>query len=176
MNTLKIAIVGPESTGKTTLAAALAVHYQTTFVPEIARNWLQQLGRNYKREDLAELAKLQSDAEDALLANSPSILIADTTLSVIRIWSEYKYGAADPEIVSQEEKRAYDLTLLTDADLDWEADPLRENPNDRMDIFSAYYRHLIRQNRDFSVIFGHGDERFQRAVRIIDQMPRLKQL
>ena len=88
----RIAIIGPESTGKSTLAKELAEYYKTVYVPEVARFYIDELKRSYNQNDLLEIAKLQCDEEDKLLHQANEILICDTNLLVIKIWSEFKYG------------------------------------------------------------------------------------
>lgn len=170
MSTFRIAIIGPESTGKTRLCEQLAGHFGAMAVPEIARKWVSMLGRPYCMEDLVELTRLQEEAEDEFLARNPAILFCDTNLTVIRVWSQFKYGTVDPYIIERESRREYDLILLADTDLPWEDDPLREHPGQRKEIFSLYYRMLIASSWNFRVIFGLGDVRLQRAVTIIRGM------
>jgi nicotinamide riboside kinase len=170
MSTFRIAIIGPESTGKTRLAEQLAAHFNTVAVPEIARGWIAELGKPYQQEDLVELSRLQAEAEDKLLSKKPPLLICDTNQTVIRIWSLFKYGTVDPVITDNDACRQYELILLTDIDIPWEQDPLRENPRQRAELYSLYYRTLIASNRKFRIIFGQGDERLQRAVNIIRMM------
>lgn len=164
MNVLRVAIIGPESTGKTRIAEQLAALYGAPVVPEVAREWLTNLGRPYEWEDLSELSRLQEEAEELIIAQSPPVLICDTDQTVIRIWSTFKYGKVDPGILEREQRRHYDLTLLTDIDLPWVPDPLRENPGQRAELFSMYYRTMISKNRNFRIIFGRGEDRLQRAV------------
>lgn len=161
----RIAIVGPESTGKSMLAAALAKHFQCGFVKEVARDYLEHLGRPYQQSDLDDIARLQVAEEEKVLATNPPVLICDTTLLVIRIWSEYKYGNCSDTILSLEKSRHYDHYLLTDIDLPWEDDPLREHPHERQQLFSIYYRALMRQSVPFSVVFGEGIERVERSLK-----------
>ncbi len=167
MKTLKIAIVGPESTGKTVLSQELAAYFNCPLVPEVSRDYLMHLERDYTFEDLKKIALRQVEAEDMALYQNPGMLICDTTLLVIKIWSEYKYHRCDEWIVTEEKSRPYDLFLLTDIDLAWKEDPLREHPHARKELFSLYYRHLVNTHLHFRLIFGNGPERTERAIRII---------
>ena len=164
-NIKRIGIVGPESTGKSSLAAAMAQHFGCGFVKEIARDYLEHLGRPYQQQDLDEIARLQIAEEEKVLRTHPPILICDTTLFVIRIWSEYKYGNISDTILQLDRQRHYDYYLLTDIDLPWEDDPLREHPNERQQLFSLYYRALIQQPVPFAVVFGEGNERVGRGLK-----------
>jgi nicotinamide riboside kinase len=164
-----IGIVGPESTGKSALSTELAQKYGVARVPEVARDFLENLNRPYREEDLLHLAHLQLKAEQDVLKTNPTVLICDTTLLVIRIWSQFKYKRCHPEILKLEEERQYDLFLLTDIDLAWEVDPLREHPDRRGELFGWYYRALLEKNTPFSIIRGHGIERTQNAIRTIER-------
>lgn len=161
----RIGIVGPESTGKSALAAALAKHYHCGFVKEVAREYLEHLGRPYEQNDLDEIARLQIAEEEKVLNTHPPVLICDTTLLVIRIWSLYKYGTISDTLLHLDRQRHYDHYLLTDIDLPWEDDPLREHPHERKELFSLYYRALIQQPVPFTVIFGEGEERVKRGLK-----------
>lgn len=166
----RIGIVGPESTGKSALSIELARHYGVNRVPEVARDFLENLNRPYREEDLLHLARLQLNAEQDVLKSGPLVLICDTTLLVIRIWSLFKYGRCHPEIIRMEEERAYDLFLLTDIDIPWEADPLREHPDRRSELFGWYYRALLEKSRPFAVVKGTGMERTLNAIRAIERI------
>jgi nicotinamide riboside kinase len=169
----RIAINGPESTGKSQLAADLARHFGCEYVPEIAREYLHQLGRPYEEKDLLEIARLQIDAEEKLLQQKPPVLICDTSLLVIKIWSHYKYGRCHPWIETTEQTRKYSLHLLTDIDLPWEDDPLREHPGQRLELFGIYYRELLQKPEPFFLIRGIGEERLKSALKSI-QLPKEK--
>lgn len=168
MSIPRIAVIGPESTGKTALAERLAAHYGTEAVPEIARGWIRQLDRPYRQDDLLEICRLQEEAEDQRLAQNPPVLICDTNLTVIRIWSIFKYGTVEPLIEERENGRKYDLILLTDIDLPWITDPLREHPENRKELFSIYYRALMGAGVEFQVVFGSGEDRFRRAISLAE--------
>lgn len=165
-----VGIVGPESTGKSTLTQALAKHFQVDFVPEIAREYLNQLGKDYQFDDLKKIALLQFEAENKERNKQQKIVFCDTTLLVIKIWSEFKYHRCDEWILKAEKESRYDLLLLTEIDLPWEEDPLREHPHERVELFSIYYRSLIQKNQPFKVIFGNEKERFERAIRAIESL------
>ena len=167
---LIIGIVGPESTGKSTLTNALAKYYHVEYVPEMAREYLNQLGRDYQIEDLKKIASLQLNAENTHRKLNLEIVLCDTTLLVIKIWSEYKYHQCDQWILKAEKESKYDLFLLTDIDLPWVEDPLREHPHERATLFSIYYRSLIQKKQPFKVIFGNEKERLERAINAIESM------
>jgi len=163
----RIAIIGPESTGKTDLAIALAKHYNGALVPEYAREYLHQLDRPYNQDDLLQIAKGQVAAVEKITAD---LLIADTDLHVIKVWSEYKYGNCDPWIIQQLDKQAFDLYILTYYDIPYEADPLRENPKERAYFFEIYKKLLIDSSIPFLIVKGSREERFKLAMNRIDTL------
>lgn len=162
----KIAIVGPESTGKSSLAAQLAEALGTAWVPEYARKYLQQIDRPYLQEDLTEIARGQLALEEAWLPKAKDFLICDTNLLVIKIWSEFKYGNLLPELENLIDLGAYKLHFLTYIDLPWTFDPLRENPSleDREELFSLYKTNLEEAGVDHQVLKGGEDERLTEAL------------
>lgn len=163
----KIAIVGPESSGKSTLCKKLAGHYHGTLVPEFARTYLDERSGNYKEEDLVEIARHQ----DQMIrkANKDSnMLFADTEVLVIRIWSLVKFGRCSPEINELWINQNFDLYLLCAPDLPWKPDPLREIPEKkgREDIFDLFLLELRAISAEFCVVSGN--DRFGMAVERID--------
>lgn len=140
----KIVVIGPESTGKSTLSQKLAAHYNTVWTPEYARQYLDELPCPYEQHDLLQIAKGQLQLEDEKARQANELLICDTDLYVIKVWSEHKYGQCDPRILEQIAARRYDLYLLTYIDIPWEDDPLREYPDPRMrEYFYRIYRDIV---------------------------------
>ncbi|MCD4735883.1 MAG: ATP-binding protein, partial [Bacteroidales bacterium] len=93
----RIAITGPESTGKSRLSAQLAEHFNTVWAPEYAREYLQKIQRPYTQEDLLEIAKGQKRMHEKMMKFARNILFCDTEMLVIKIWSEFKYGNCHPD-------------------------------------------------------------------------------
>lgn len=168
----KIVIIGPESTGKSTLSAALSDHFNEPWVPEFARDYLNTLDRNYHYEDLIEIARGQLRAEDPLSEAAKVLLFCDTDLHVIKVWSDHKYGRTDPWILSQIEKRKYDHYLLTDIDIPWQEDKLREHPSPQMrNYFLKQYRQvLIETGVPFTVVSGDLEERTCSAINVVKNL------
>jgi len=166
---LKIVITGPESTGKSTLAKELAKYYKTTFVEEYARIFLTNLGRPYVQQDLLEIAKRQIAQEDSATNKNPKLLICDTSLEVIKIWSEYKYQSVDVFITNSLKVRKPDLYLLMRPDLLWELDPLRENPDNRDELYKLYKNELMLSKVLFYEISGNRKQRFELAKEAIEK-------
>lgn len=164
----KIAIVGPESTGKSTLTQALATHYNTVWVPEYARRYLNQLHVPYNQKDLTKIAYGQLALEEEYLNSANRFLFCDTNLIVIKVWSEFKFGNCDQEILVQMMNRKYDLHLLTYIDLPWKPDPLREHPDKRKELFECYEAALREQNLQYSIIRGEEEQRIESAIQAVE--------
>jgi NadR type nicotinamide-nucleotide adenylyltransferase len=179
----KIVVLGPESTGKSTLCAALAAHYQTIWTPEYARAFLSKNGTKYTYDDLLTIAKGQIQKEEEALASlnkntvdqpTPKIsnkLILDTDMYVMKVWCEYVFNNCHHYILEQINQRSYDLYLLCDIDLPWAADEMREYPDagPRIELFTIYRELLINQNTPWGIVSGTGKERTENAIQLIDQ-------
>lgn len=170
----RIVITGPESSGKTTLARALARQYSALWVEEMAREYLANRdGQVYVEKDLLGIARLQLMEEDKRAAeavdNESPLLFCDTDLITIRIWGEEKYGRSDPWIVQQTEARPYDLWLLCSPDMPWEPDPLRENPHDRDRLFEVYERTLNQLTKPYAIMSGAHEERMRAVAKAIEE-------
>jgi len=165
----KLAIVGPESTGKSSLASALADRLNTQWVPEFARSYLETLGRPYEQADLCAIAEGQLQWEVQYARKASEWLICDTHLLVVRIWSEVKYGEAAPCILSDLRLQDYTYHLLTDVDLPWEPDPQREHPHRRQELFDMYHAHLTAAGIPFGIVQGEGEQRLEHAWKLLKQ-------
>lgn len=165
---LRIVLTGSESTGKTTLASQLAAHFDTVWAPEFARQYLNDLGRPYQAFDLLEIAKGQVALEDEFVKKASRLLFLDTSLEVLKIWSEYRYGNCHPWILEQLQLRLPDLYLLCQPDLPWEFDPLRENPHDRAALYERYRQTLAALGTPVFEVKGIGNERFEQAVQAVE--------
>lgn len=159
-----IVITGPESTGKTTLAAQLADHFNTAWVPEFARQYINQLNRPYTENDLLEIARGQMEQENRTLLSAKKPFFLDTSLEVIKIWADYKYGRCHPWIDAQIEKRKHDFYLLCQPDIPWQPDSQREHPYEREKIFEHYVQELTRQNANFVSVSGLEATRLTNAI------------
>ncbi len=162
----KIVIIGPESTGKSTLCKQLAEHYNTLWCPEFARTYLEKNGTNYTYEDLLIIAKGQLDLEDNFenltiknsfenFINQPKLFL-DTDMIVMKVWCEYIFGKCHDFILEEMKTRKYDLYLLCDIDLPWVKDELREYPDEkpRQELFNIYKNILEQQNTPWHLISG----------------------
>lgn len=165
MTPFRIAITGPESTGKSTLSAQLAEALGCPWRPEAAREYLNDLGRPYEEADLMQIFRKQQQDEQALLHQNPTFLILDTEETVLRIWSEEKYGRCDLRILQSIAENPPDLYLFTGIDLPWEPDPLREHPDpaDRLRLWKAYEAALISSGKPWVRLAGSAPVRLRHA-------------
>lgn len=182
----KIVILGPESTGKTTLCQQLAQHYQTIWCPEYAREYLLKNGTHYTFDDLALIAKGQLVLEDKYeeevsqkhteeyskfqIPNS-KLLFVDTDMYVMKVWCEFVFGKCHSFIEDEINKRHYDLYLLCNIDLPWVKDELREYPNEapRIELFSIYNNLLQQQTTPFAIISGNSNTRLEAAINAVEK-------
>ena len=175
VNLVKVVLFGPESTGKTTLARLLAEHYKTVWVPEFARDYLQEKFNRTQiiceYSDLLPIAKGQIRLENELAMEANRVLICDTDLLETLVYSrQYYEGRVDPLLRKYAELNTYDLYLLTDIDVPWEPDDLRDRPHQREEMFRAFEQTLIDYERDYIRLSGSQDQRMEAAIDHIDRL------
>ena len=135
---------------------------------EAARNYLNRLNRPYEEEDLLIIAKLQMELEEKCLSvKNVSLVICDTNLLVIKIWSIHKYQRCHPWIEEELKKNLYHQYLLTNIDLPWEDDPLREHPESRQLLFDRYQKDLIDMKANYEIVSGQGEQRFLKTLKLL---------
>ena len=177
----KIVVIGPESTGKSTLCKQLADHYKTIWCNEYAREYLLTHGTNYNYEDLLTIAKGQLALEDKYISEAASphtplatshYLFVDTDMYVMKVWCEFVFGKCHRFILENIVERKYDLYLLCNIDLPWTKDKLREYPDiqSRQKLYSIYKDIMINQTVPWVEISGDPHERLKRAINAIDKM------
>ncbi len=174
-NLVKIVLFGPESTGKTTLSRQLATHYNTLWVPEYAREYLQNKWDREQKpcepKDLLPIAKGQIASENKLSEKVTQLLICDTDLLETKVYSEaYYLGSCDSELEKYALQNTYDLYLLTYIDVPWEKDDLRDKPDQRKKMFTYFKNALDENNRPYVIIKGTKEERLKMAIKEIDQL------
>jgi nicotinamide riboside kinase len=177
---IKIAVYGPESTGKTTLTKQLATHFNTVWAPEFARDYLQEKWNTKQEicvaEDLLPIAIGQMQFENEALQKANKYLFADTCLMITKVFSEIHYGFCDAKLDKAARKHKYDLFFLTDVDVPWEQDDLRDAPNDRGATLEKFKQALIDNNKPFIILSGNAEMRFQKAIAIIEELTKAKEL
>ncbi|WP_348943621.1 ATP-binding protein [Chitinibacter sp. FCG-7] len=167
--TRKIAIVGPESCGKTSLARALARELQAPWVPEFSRPWFAAQRRTaYSMDDIIAIAHGQLALEQQL-ATGADWLVCDTSVLVCVIWAQVRFGECPAELAQLWRPQDYQLHLLTAADLPWQPDPLRENPLDRDALLTRYQTALEQTQAPFALVTGVGEARWQNAKQAVQQ-------
>lgn len=168
----RIVILGPESTGKSTLCQQLAAHYNTLWVPEYAREHLQKHGMAYTYTDLLTIARNQLILEDELAASAPGLIFVDTDMYVMKIWCEFVFGKCHQWILDRIAERKYALYLLCNIDLTWYPDPLREYPElePRKKLFHIYKDNMMNQHVPWKIISGSNEERFRKAVDAVNRL------
>lgn len=171
-NCLRIVLYGPESTGKTTLAKALATAYKTRWVPEYARNYLQEKWDKTKEvcslNDLLFIAKGQIEQENRAVQRAKKYVFCDTNILVTKAWSETHFnGYCAPEIQKWAATFKYDHYFLTDIDVPWKADDLRDRPSNRKEMF-LHFENLLKETKvSYTVLTGSNEQRLKKAQEII---------
>ena len=188
-NLKRIVIIGPESTGKSTLCEQLARQYKTVWCPEFAREYLLTHGTDYTFEDLLYIAKGQIALEDEYIQlagkleswevemplpnfPSPQLLFIDTDMYVLKVWCEFVFGNCHQWIIDKIVERTYDLYLLCNTDLPWVKDELREYPDleTRERLYAIYKDNMINQSVPWADISGNTEERLQKAIAAVDRL------
>lgn len=175
---MKIVVIGPESTGKSTLCESLAQHYNTEWCPEFAREWLLTNDKKYDYDDLLTIAKGQLALEDEFASQlqTPNsklkTLFIDTDMYVMKVWCEFVFSKCHNFIIDQIVERKYDLYLLCNVDLPWVKDELREYPDleSRLKLYHIYKDIMVNQSVPWIDISGDYDERLQKAISAVDKL------
>ena len=177
---IKITMFGPESTGKTTLAKQLAEHFDTVWIPEFARDYLQEkwdkTGLICEPDDLMPIAIGQTNLENEILSVANKFLFCDTNLMVTKVFSEIYYNFCDPILDKAARKHKYDLFFLTDIDVPWEKDDLRDKPEERAKTFKAFKNALEENNKPYILLSGNKEQRLQKAISIINDLVKAKEM
>ena len=143
----KVGIIGPESTGKSSLGQYLAKRYGATYVPEYARDYVASLHRPYTYDDVCHIARKQIEQIKEVGSGkweASDIIFFDTELIVTRVWFDYVYGKAPDWLLSAMQQYKMDTYLLTYPDIPWIPDPTRENGSDemRLQLFHRYEQEI----------------------------------
>ena len=177
MTVKKVVVIGPESTGKSSLCAMLATHFSSSWCPEYAREYLTTHGKAYQYADLLKIAKSQLILEDRytnelIESKKNPVLFVDTDMYVMKVWCEYVFHECHQFILQQICERKYDLYLLCDVDLPWVQDELREYPEDgpRKELYQIYKDLLVNQSVPWVEISGNSEERDQIAIDAVSKI------
>ena len=163
----RVAITGPESSGKTELACYLADRFRDMWVPEFSREYLAEMGLSYRLSDIEAIARGQFQREEQMISKAKKYLFCDTDFTVTKIWSEVVFSRCPEWIDLRFNEDHYDLYLLCYPDLPWKPDPLRQNPDNRKDLFLLYQKALVSIGANFRQVDGVGDERTQKAISFV---------
>lgn len=162
-----IVITGPESSGKTSIWNWLKESNDGHFIPEIARQYLEENGLDYKRQDLKKIAFQQFQKQLEGLNSKSSMIISDTCLLTITIWEEEKYGSIDNFIQEWLHLQKVDYYILMYPDIPWVDDPQRESEGDRKRLFTIYEEKIKNLSVPYSVIKGGEMNRKEEVIRIL---------
>lgn len=164
----KIAVIGPESTGKTELSQRLAEYFGGKWIPEYAREYVEKLGRKYTFDDVCEIAKKQIEDQN-LFENdrNEGFVFFDTDLIITKVWFEFCFRSVPGFVTEQLNKNYFDLYLLCDYDLDWIPDNVREHGDDRNYFFELYKTEIELLAKPYAVISGRNESRNENAVSAI---------
>lgn len=172
----KIVIIGPESTGKSTLCNQLADHYHTHYCPEFAREYLLVHGKDYIYDNLLTIAegqlKLEDETTQSAIANQKSAIFIDTDMYVMKVWCEFVFDKCHPWILRQITERKYDLYLLCNTDLPWVKDELREYPDlhTRETLFRIYKDIMINQPVPWVEVSGNHEARLLDSIGAVNRL------
>ncbi len=155
---IRIAVTGPESSGKTTLAYSLTKELKGLLIPEYARDYLKKRNGRYEQTDLDIIAKNQFANWEHI---EKKYLICDTEMLVLKIWSEFKYNVCSPFIIDKLKQQQFDLYFLCRPDIPWEEDFLREHPHERDKLFEIYHKELLAMKVPFTIVEGSHETRIK---------------
>lgn len=174
-NCIRICLFGPESSGKSTLSRKLSEHYNAPLVQEFARTYLQNLWDSEQKvcrpKDLLPIAAGQMALENKAVLEAKDLIICDTDLLTTKVYSEAYYQNWSPELLNKMAlENQYDLYLLTDIDIPWKNDDLRDRPNRREEMFDLFRQALVENDRPFILVSGSVEERATTAIKAINRL------
>ncbi len=165
-NVFVVCLYGPESTGKSVLAAALAKHFGTVWVPEVAREIVSS--NHFSREDIIEIGRAQTERVFQLKQKANRILICDTDLITTQIYSRQYLKVVPPVLYQLESMIQYDHYFLFDIDVPWVADGMRDLREQREEMFTVFKQELERRRIAYTLVRGNWAERQSIIVQKID--------
>lgn len=171
----RVCIIGAESTGTTTVARDLAIHYETVWVPEFGRYYSEAKKFGDKRwstDEFVFIARMQSEAEDKLAGISNKILICDTDAFATTIWHERYLNRQSAEVEAIALGRKYDLYIVSAPDIPFVQDGTRDGEHIRIWMHGRFLEALREQKKKFIVVTGSRQARLEQAVKVIDPIVR----
>jgi NadR type nicotinamide-nucleotide adenylyltransferase len=166
-----VVITGAESTGKSTLTEQLALHFNTLFMPEIARLYVEGLNRKYTYNDVEQIAKLQVENLNTLCKQPVPFVFVDTWLIITKVWFEFVYKKTPGWLVDEIRKMRIDLFLVCDTDLPWIYDPVRENGGENRNILqNLYIKNITEFGFKYRIVQGTNSERLANAINFVEEL------
>ena len=172
---VKIAIIGPESTGKSELTRALSVYFRSPYVSEYAREYVENLDRKYDFSDVCNIVQKQIEQElfyEKKSAENTEFVFFDTELIITKVWFEHCFGQVPDFLTERLEKRFFDFYLLCAPDLAWQADTVRENGDKRDFFFDWYKREIELLGKPYVIITGKNEARLRNAIEAINRFQK----
>lgn len=165
---IRIAVTGPESTGKTTLAMQLADKFDGLYIPEFARSYVENLNRQYVYIDVEAIARAQINQYTEAIRSGKIVQFFDTWLIITKVWFRWVYNKVPDWLENGIRNYPMDLYLLCRPDLPWEDDPVRENGGEnRIRLYEEYRQELINHDCQYVEIGGAGDQRLENAIKAV---------
>lgn len=166
-----VVITGAESTGKSTLTEQLAAHFDTLFMPEIARSYVEGLNRKYTYDDVEQIAKLQVENLNNLVTQQVPLVFVDTWLIITKVWFEFVYNETPGWLIDEIQKTKIDLFLVCDIDLPWIYDPVRENGGENRNILqNLYIKNIIEFGYNYKIVQGTNNDRLSNAIKFVEEL------
>ena len=166
---LKIAFTGPESTGKTSLSMLVSETFDGVYIPEYSRSFLEKSNGFYEEQDLVTIALGQCEVLQSVLISGNQLLVSDTDMTVMKVWSQFKYGRVSPMIEKLYKEESFDHLFLCDTDIPWEEDPLREHPESRDELFALYLEMIQAKTKNFTIVKGSLEERLNQVRQVLEE-------
>lgn len=173
-NCIKVVLYGPESTGKSSLVEELAKYYDTVYVKEFSRSYAETKAKQnlqLSKKDVLPIAIGQMHSENEQLKNANKLLICDTDLLETKVYSEFYYNGFCPDLVKKYAlENTYDLYFLTYIDTPWKADSIRDQPNSRLQMFTAFEQTLVDSKKRYIIVKGSFEERLNICITQINKL------
>jgi NadR type nicotinamide-nucleotide adenylyltransferase len=165
----RISVTGPESTGKSTLCALLAKHYDAQYTHELAREYITNLQRDITIEDLKIMHDLQVNAENIGYAKTKQLLFCDTDIINFKVWSEQVFKTVPPWLENSLSHNNYQFYLLCSPDIEWMADGIRKNEHNRIFLFNCFQQEIEKKNTNYAIITGQNQDRIRNAIHAVEE-------